>query len=104
VERCQGDLDGRLFLLGMDIDGDAAAVVEHADTLVLVHHNADVAAIPGQGLVNGIVYDLKNQMMQAAVRRIADIHRGPHADSFHPLQNLYRCRVILLVRFCHAPP
>jgi hypothetical protein len=36
--------------------------------------------------VNGIVQHLENAVMQPALVRVADIHAGPFADGFQPLQ------------------
>ena len=59
------DLERGLAGLGLNIDGDTAAVVGDGDGVALVDGYNDVLAVSGQRLVDRVVYDLIDQMMQA---------------------------------------
>ena len=105
-------LQGGLAGLGLDVHGDATAIVHHGDGVPLVDSHQDVGAVAGQCLVDGVVHDLIDQMVQAGGGRGADIHAGPLPDGFQAFQHLnFRC-VVLVGRvhrsgvqqfiFCHA--
>jgi len=75
------DLGRRDAFLGMDVGGDAAAVVAHRDAAVAVQDQLAVRGKAGLGLVHRVVDDLERHMVQArAVIGVADIHAGapPH--------------------------
>ena len=49
----------------------------------------DVVAMASQGLVDGVVDHLEDQVVQArAVRRVTDVHAGPLAYGFQAFQDL----------------
>ena len=50
--------------LGLDVYGDAPAVVGDGDGIALVDGHGDVRAVARQRLVDGIVHDLIHQMVQ----------------------------------------
>ena len=52
---------GHAFL-GMDVHGDAAAVVAHGDAVVGVQDDGDAGAEAGHGLVDGVVHHFVHQM------------------------------------------
>ena len=62
------------LLLGMLVDRDATAVVDHGDRLVGVDRDLDVVAVAGQRLVDGVVDDLVDDVMEAAGAGRADVH------------------------------
>ena len=88
VEDGENYLQGGEAGLGLDIYGDAAAVVGDGDGVALVDGNGDLIAEAGQGLVDGVVYDLIDQVMQAGLAGGADIHTGALADGLQALQDL----------------
>ena len=71
----------------MGIDGDAAAVVGDLAGAVGVEGDVDAGAVPGHGLVDGVVDHLPHQMVQAGRAGRADVHAGPLADGFKALQD-----------------
>ena len=87
VQLGEDQLERRDALLGVDVDGDAAAVVGDRDDLVLVHHGADRRAAPGQRLVDGVVDDLPDQVVQRTAVGAADVHAGPHAHGLEALEH-----------------
>ena len=90
------DLQSGLAGLGLDVHGDAAAVVHHGDGITLVDLDDDVGAVARQGLVDGVVHDLIHQMVEAGGRSGADIHTGTLSDGFQTFQNLnFRCVILV---------
>jgi hypothetical protein len=89
VQHGEHRLQGRLAGDGVQVGGDAAAVVAHADPargeVELDVHVARVAALH---LVDRVVQDLVHQVVQPALARAADVHAGPLAHGVQPLQDL----------------
>ena len=91
------DGDGGQAGISLNVHGDAAAVIGDLDDVVLEDFDLDVVAVAGQCFVDGVVHDLVDQMVQAALAGGADIHAGTLADSFQTLQDLNFAGVILVV-------
>src|SRR5699024_4413061 len=87
VQDRQHDLQRGDALRGVHRDGDAAAVVDDAHAPVLEDRHLDVGRIPGHGLVDGVVDDLLHQVVQAALRRGADVHAGPLAHRLETFED-----------------
>ena len=85
--------------LGLDIHGNAAAVIGDGDGIAGVDGHGYVLAVARQSFVNGVVHDLIDQVMQARRGSGADIHTGPLPDSLQPLQDLDLLRAVLLCYF-----
>ena len=68
------------FEFGMDINGDAAAIVSNGDGAVHMNCHGDVLAETRQVLVDRVVEHLKDTVMQAALIGVADVHTGPFPD------------------------
>ena len=85
VEDGEHHLQGGLARLGLDVHWDAPAVVGDGDGIARVDGHCNVGAVAGQGLVNGVVHNLIHQVVQARLRRGADIHARTLA---HRLQAL----------------
>ena len=94
VHHLQGGLAG----LGLNVHGNAPAIVHHGDGAVLVDLHQDIRAVACQGLVDGVVHDLIHQMVKTGGGGGADIHTGPLADSLQPLQNLDLRGIIFMLR------
>src|SRR5690606_30694117 len=95
VQLGQRDFGGRalglVLVVHLHPGGDAAAVVGHADGVVGVDGDDDVVAVAGQGLVDGVVDHLENQVVQAgAVGGVADVHAGALAHRFQAFEDLDR--------------
>ena len=88
-DRHRGDALDRV-----DVDRDAAAVVDDLDAAVLQDRHDDAVAVAGQRLVDGVVDDLPDQVVQAALTGGADVHAGPLADRLEPLEDLDRGGVV----------
>ena len=91
------DGDGGQAGVGLDVHGDAAAVVGDLDDIVLQDLDLDVVTVTGQCLVDGVVHDLVDQMMQAPLAGGADIHARALAHRFQTLQDLDLAGIILMV-------
>jgi hypothetical protein len=60
---------------------NASPVIVDGAGAIQVNGDFDVFAKPGESLVNGIVYYLKNAMVKSALVRIPDIHVGAFANA-----------------------
>src|ERR1700730_18449793 len=78
----------------MHVHGNAAAVVRHRDTVVLMHHHVDFVAKSSKGFIDRIVDHFPDQVMQPHLAGRADIHRGPQSHGFEPAENLDRGSVV----------
>ena len=89
---------GGLFFGGVHVHGNAAAVVDHGDAVVVVHDDVDLVAIAGHGFVDGVVHDFPDQMMQAQLGGRADVHRRALAHRFEAAENFDRGGVVAVTR------
>jgi hypothetical protein len=87
VKDRQHDLGGRLLLLLHDVDGDAAAVVGHRDTVVGVDDDLDLGRLARKRLVDRVVHHLVDQVVQTALARRSDVHPGPLSNGLETLQD-----------------
>ena len=85
--------------LGLDVHGDAAAVVGDGNGVAGVDGDGNVLAVARQGFINGVVHDLIDQMVKARAGRRADIHTGPLAHRFQPFQHLNLRAAVFLCYF-----
>ena len=95
VEVRHHGLEGGLAGAGVLVDGDAAAVVGHEDAAVLLDRDRDVVAEAGHRLVDGVVDDLVNQVVEAALIGGADVHAGPPPDCLQTFEDLDVCGGVL---------
>ncbi len=88
VQRRQDQLQCRLLVLGMQIDGNAPAIIDHGDRVAgLVQRDGDAVGEAIEILIDRIIDDFPDEVMQALLVRVADIHRRPLADRFEPFEN-----------------
>ena len=99
VQHGHDDFGGGLLFGGVHVHGNAAAVVDHGDAVVVVHGDVDFVAIAGHGFVHRVVDDFPDEMMQTHFAGRADVHRGAHAHGFESAENFDRCRVVLMATF-----
>ena len=97
VQDGKDDGDGGQAGVGLDAHRDAAAVVGHFDDVAFFDLDLDVVAVAGQGLVDGVVHDLIDQVVQAPLAGGTDIHARPLADSFQPFEDLDLAAVVFVV-------
>ena len=88
VEDRHDDLDGRLLLLLVDVDRDAAAVVDDAHRAVFADEHLDVIGVTGESLIDGVVDDLVHQVVETAGAGGPDVHAGALAHRFQSLEDL----------------
>ena len=100
VKDCIYHLQGWPTGLGLNVHGNAPAVIGDGDGLSRVDGDRNMLAIPGQGLVNGIVHDLIDQVVQTGDGGGADIHTWPFPDRFQPFQHLDLGSVIFRLDSC----
>ena len=88
VQNCQNDLDSRLLLRRVHVDRNASPVVLDSQRAVAVYHDVDHRAVSSQRLVNGVVHHFVDQMVVAALPRVAYVHGRTLSYGLHALQYL----------------
>jgi hypothetical protein len=78
-------LQGRPFFLFVHVGGYATAVILNRNGIIFIYRNLYRIAIAGQGLVNGVIHYLPNQMMQAFNANIAYVHGRALANGLQTL-------------------
>ena len=81
------DFDHGHLLFGVQAEGDAAAVVVHADRAIGVQHHVDALAVAGQGLVGRVVDHLLDDVQRVVG---AGVHARPLLHGFEALENADR--------------
>ena len=87
VQLGEHELDRGLALGRVDVGGDAATVVGDADAAVGEQRHVDGVGVAGQRLVDGVVDDLPDQVVQAALTGGADVHAGALAHRLEALED-----------------
>src|SRR5262249_1710523 len=76
VEGGEDELEGGPLVLGMEIDGDAAAVVLHGDGVaVLVQRQRDGIGVAVEVFIDGVIDDFPDEVVQALAINAANVHR-----------------------------
>jgi hypothetical protein len=102
VQHRQRDLDAGLLVLRVDVDGDAAAVVDDAAAAVGEEGHVDARAVARHRLVDRVVDDLPDEVVEAVEARRPDVHAGPLADRFEAFEDLEILGLVGLSDLCHA--
>ena len=84
----------RDLLDGVFLDGNATTVVGDAHATVVEQGDVDLVAVAGQGLVDGVVHDLVDQVVQATFTGGPDVHARTFANSLQALQHRDLFRVV----------
>ena len=102
VEHGKHDFERRFALLFVEVGGNASAVVFDADGVIFVDRYVDVGAVTGQSLVDGVVYHLVDQVVEALLADVADVHGGALAHGFQAFEDLDVRRGIRLFLFLNV--
>ena len=94
VDFGEDDLHRGDALFGVDLGGDAAAVVFNGAGAVHVDGHLDVGAVARERLVDGVIDDLAHEMMQPPLVGGTDIHTGPLADVLQAVEHLNLFRAV----------
>ena len=86
VERGQDEFDAGDFVFGMDVNGDATAIIADGNGAIHVNGHINAVALSGKIFVNGVVEHFGDAMMQGAFIGAANVHARFLPDSFQPLQ------------------
>ena len=106
VQDGEHDLKRGDLLLGMEADGDAAAVVLDGNRVVGVHGDLDLRAEARHCLVDGVVHDLPHEVVQTGRGGGADVHARALAHRLEALEDLDLTLVVRvrLLLCCHCHP
>src|SRR5581483_12017885 len=74
-------------VLGVLVDGNAPAVVDHPAAAVLQEGDLDPVGMAGHGLIDGVVDDLVDQVVEARGTGRSDVHPGAFPDRFQALED-----------------
>ncbi len=88
VQHRQHDLEGRFALLLVEVRRDAAPVVAHRHRVVLVDRYLDARGKTRQRFVDRVVHHLVDQVMEALLTDVADVHGRPFAHGLQALEDL----------------
>src|SRR6266498_2549106 len=80
VELGEHDFGGGNVFSGMDVDGDAATIVDHRDAVIDVNGDFDRIAMSHERFIDGVINDFKNEMVQTPLTGIADVHARSFSD------------------------
>src|SRR5690606_22902937 len=105
VQHRHRQLDARQLLGRMDVDRDAAPVVDDGDGVIGVDRDVDLRAEAGERLVDRVVDDLVDEVVQPARPCRADVHAGALPDRLEALQHLDLPCVVAVLRLAlrHGP-
>ena len=92
VEVREHELEGRDLVDRVGVDRDAAAVVLDRARAVQVDRDLDRRREARERLVHGVVDDLEDAVVQAALIRVADVHVRALAHPLQALEFLYLWR------------
>src|SRR5579864_4707761 len=98
VKNGHDNFGGGLFLRGVHVDGNAAAVVRDGDGIVIVDDYVDFVAVARQRFVDRVVANFPDEVMQAEFAGRANVHGGTFAHRFDAAKNFDRSRVVLVTR------
>lgn len=87
VELGHDDLDAGQAGPGLDVHGDAPAVVTHLHRAVVVEDHLDAVTDAREGLVHGVVDDLPQAVHQTAAVGRSDVHTGALAHGLEALED-----------------
>src|SRR5690606_17158892 len=88
VQHSEHDLGrAEVVVLGVELDGDAAAVVDDLAPAVFEEGDVDAGAVARHRLVDRVVDDLVDQVVQTARPRGADVHARPFAHRLEALEH-----------------
>ena len=88
-------------LFWVDAHRDASAVIRNTDHVFRENVHGDLGAESCQRLVNGVIYDLIDQMMQSLRAGRTDVHTRPLSDCLQSFQHLNLTFVITLCVLFH---
>ena len=100
MEDRQNDLDSRHAAF-VHVNRDTTTVIDNGNAVVFVDRYVNLIAIASQCLIDGVIYNLIDQVVKAALRRTADIHTRTHADSLEPLENLNLLSTVIRIDSCY---
>ena len=88
VENRHHYFHGRHSFFGVHVDRNAASVVFHRARTVGQQDDPYGMRVSRHRFVDGVVYRLVDELMETALRRVANIHARALPHRFQPAQNL----------------
>ena len=95
VEAGHDHLDRGQVFAGVQVHGNAPAVVLYGDAVIRMDGDLDVVAMPAHGLVDGVVHHFIDQVVEAFEAGIADVHGRPFPHGLQALEDLDFIGVVL---------
>ena len=83
----------------MHVNRNSTTVVGHANIAFFGDYDINVVAVPGQSLINGVVYDLINQVVQAPWARRTDVHSRSLTYRFESFKDLNVSCIVIIIWF-----
>jgi thymidine phosphorylase len=88
VQRGQDQLQGRLLVLGVQIDRDTAAIVADGDSIAaLVQRNGHGVGEAVEVFIDRVIEDLPDEVVQPFGIDAANVHRRPLAHGLQTFEN-----------------
>lgn len=89
MQHGQNDL-GRceVFVLGVKVDGNATAVVDHFDSTVVSDPYVDAGTVPRHRLVHSVIHNFPHKVVEPCWTGGSNVHTRPFADRFEALKDL----------------
>ena len=85
VQHREDQFQAGLLVLGVHVDGNAAAVVGDGDRVAgLVQRDGDRVGVAVEVFVDGVIDDFPDEVVQPLGVRRADVHRRPLAHGSRP--------------------
>jgi len=99
MEHGKDYLQRRFPGLGLDTRGNAASVILNGNNIAFPNFYLDMITIPSQRFINGVVYNLIDQMVQSCCGLRTNIHTRALSDCFQSLQHLNLIGAVCLLYF-----
>ena len=91
------------FFGRMRPDRNTAAVILNRNPIVAQNHDVDFGTVTRKRFIDGVIDDLRNQMMESTFGGIADIHSRSFSNRLEPFENADRIGAVAIgtLFVCH---
>ena len=99
MEHREYNLQCRLSGLGLNAGGNTTTVILDGNDITLPNFYLDMITISSQRFINGVVYNLIDQVVQSCCGLRTNIHTRALSDCFQSLQHLNLIGAVCLLHF-----